>query len=95
MLKAYGAYGEKTMYGKKTVGVIRSTFVIGADGRIERAYYNVRATGMWPGCARTWPPDRGAAIRDSHDQHRGRSPTAEAQDLGSCEYGFKSHRPHR
>ena len=45
VLKAYGAYGEKTMYGKKTVGVIRSTFVIGADGRIERAYYNVRATG--------------------------------------------------
>jgi len=45
VLKAYGAYGEKTMYGKKTVGVIRSTFVVGADGRIERAYYNVRATG--------------------------------------------------
>ena len=44
-LQAYGAYGEKTMYGKKTVGVIRSTFVIGADGRVERAYYNVRATG--------------------------------------------------
>jgi peroxiredoxin Q/BCP len=43
--KAYGAYGEKTMYGKKRVGVIRSTFVIGADGTIERAYYNVRATG--------------------------------------------------
>ena len=45
VLKAYGAYGEKTMYGKKTVGVIRSTFVVGSDGRIERAYYNVRATG--------------------------------------------------
>jgi peroxiredoxin Q/BCP len=45
VLKAYGAYGEKTMYGKKMVGVIRSTFVVGADGRIERAYYNVRATG--------------------------------------------------
>jgi thioredoxin-dependent peroxiredoxin len=45
VLRAYGAYGEKTMYGKKTVGVIRSTFVIGADGKIERAYYNVRATG--------------------------------------------------
>ena len=45
VLQAYGAYGEKTMYGKKTVGVIRSTFVVGADGRIERAYYNVRATG--------------------------------------------------
>jgi thioredoxin-dependent peroxiredoxin len=43
--KAYGAYGEKTMYGRKTVGVIRSTFVVGADGRIERAFYNVKATG--------------------------------------------------
>jgi thioredoxin-dependent peroxiredoxin len=43
--QAYGAYGEKTMYGRKRVGVIRSTFVVGADGRIERAYYNVKATG--------------------------------------------------
>jgi thioredoxin-dependent peroxiredoxin len=45
VLKAYGAYGEKMLYGKKSVGVIRSTFVIGADGRIERAYYGVKATG--------------------------------------------------
>jgi thioredoxin-dependent peroxiredoxin len=45
VLRAYGAYGEKMNYGKKTVGVIRSTFVIGADGKVERAYYNVRATG--------------------------------------------------
>ena len=45
VLQAYGAHGEKTLYGKKTVGVIRSTFVVGADGRIERAYYNVKATG--------------------------------------------------
>jgi peroxiredoxin Q/BCP len=45
VLAAYGAFGEKTMYGKKTVGVIRSTFVIGADGKIEVAQYNVRATG--------------------------------------------------
>ncbi|HEY9242808.1 MAG TPA: thioredoxin-dependent thiol peroxidase [Streptosporangiaceae bacterium] len=45
VLRAYGAYGEKMNYGKKTVGVIRSTFVIGADGTIELAYYNVRATG--------------------------------------------------
>ncbi len=45
VLRAYGAYGEKMNYGKKTVGVIRSTFVIGADGKIERAYYNVRAAG--------------------------------------------------
>lgn len=45
VLAAYGAYGEKTLYGKKTVGVIRSTFVIGPDGRIEHAYYSVKATG--------------------------------------------------
>ena len=45
VLRAYGAYGEKTMYGKTTVGVIRSTFVIGADGKVSRAYYGVKATG--------------------------------------------------
>lgn len=45
VMQAYGAYGEKMMYGKKTTGVIRSTFVIGADGTVERAYYNVKATG--------------------------------------------------
>jgi peroxiredoxin Q/BCP len=45
VLTAYGAYGEKMMYGKKSVGVIRSTFVIGADGKIEHAYYGVKATG--------------------------------------------------
>src|SRR6516162_8072184 len=43
--EAYGAYGEKMLYGKRTVGVIRSTFVIGTDGVIERAYYHVKATG--------------------------------------------------
>jgi peroxiredoxin Q/BCP len=43
--RAYGAYGEKTMYGKATVGVLRSTFVIDADGKIEKALYNVKATG--------------------------------------------------
>ena len=45
VLKAYGAYGEKMLYGKKTVGVIRSTFVIDPDGKIERAQYGVKATG--------------------------------------------------
>lgn len=45
VLTAYGAYGEKTMYGKTTVGVIRSTFVVDPEGRISRAYYNVKATG--------------------------------------------------
>lgn len=45
VLEAYGAFGEKTMYGKKVTGVIRSTFVIDAEGKIEHAFYNVRATG--------------------------------------------------
>ena len=45
VLQAYGAYGEKMLYGKKTVGVIRSTFVVGADGRVEKAQYAVKATG--------------------------------------------------
>ena len=45
VLTAYGAYGEKMNYGKKIMGVIRSTFVIDADGKVERAYYNVKATG--------------------------------------------------
>jgi peroxiredoxin Q/BCP len=43
--EAYGTYGEKVTYGKKSVGVIRSTFVVGADGRIEQAHYGVKATG--------------------------------------------------
>lgn len=45
VLTAYGAYGEKQNYGRTVMGVIRSTFVIDADGRIERAMYNVKATG--------------------------------------------------
>ncbi len=45
VLDAYGAYGEKLNYGKKVMGVIRSTFVIGDDGKIENAFYNVKATG--------------------------------------------------
>ena len=44
-LEAYGAYGEKKLYGKTVVGVIRSTFVIDAKGRIEVAQYGVKATG--------------------------------------------------
>jgi peroxiredoxin Q/BCP len=45
VLTAWGAFGEKTMYGRTVTGVIRSTFVVGADGRIEVAQYNVRASG--------------------------------------------------
>jgi len=45
VLTAYGAYGEKQNYGRTVQGVIRSTFVIDEDGKIERAQYNVKATG--------------------------------------------------
>ena len=45
VLTSYGAFGEKSMYGKVVTGVIRSTFVIDAEGRIERAMYNVKAKG--------------------------------------------------
>jgi len=45
VLTAYGAYGEKQTYGRTVTGVIRSTFVIDPEGRIDRALYNVRATG--------------------------------------------------
>ncbi|MCO8272846.1 thioredoxin-dependent thiol peroxidase [Actinoplanes sp. TRM 88003] len=45
VLQAYGAFGEKNNYGKTVMGVIRSTFVIDENGVIERALYNVKATG--------------------------------------------------
>lgn len=45
VLEAWGVFGEKKMYGKTVVGVIRSTFVIDADGKVEVAQYGVRATG--------------------------------------------------
>ncbi|HEY5879647.1 MAG TPA: thioredoxin-dependent thiol peroxidase [Nakamurella sp.] len=45
VMTAYGAFGEKKQYGKTVQGVIRSTFVVGADGRIEQAWRNVKATG--------------------------------------------------
>ena len=44
VLTAWGAYGEKTMYGKTVQGVIRSTFVVDEKGRIAVAQYNVRAS---------------------------------------------------
>ena len=45
VLTAYGAYGPKKLYGKEVVAVIRSTFIVDAEGRIESAAYNVKATG--------------------------------------------------
>jgi peroxiredoxin Q/BCP len=44
-LTAYGAFGEKSLYGKTVQGVIRSTFVVDGEGRVEVAQYNVKATG--------------------------------------------------
>lgn len=43
--KKYGAWGEKTLYGKKTTGVIRSTFVVGPDGKVKKAFSNVKVDG--------------------------------------------------
>ncbi|HET7310035.1 MAG TPA: thioredoxin-dependent thiol peroxidase [Mycobacteriales bacterium] len=45
VLEAYGAWGEKKLYGKTVVGVIRSTVVLGPQGLVEHAFYNVKATG--------------------------------------------------
>lgn len=45
VMEAYGAWGEKKLYGKIVRGVIRSTFVISPTGTIEQAFYNVKATG--------------------------------------------------
>jgi peroxiredoxin Q/BCP len=45
VLNAWGAYGEKQNYGRTIVGVIRSTFIVDPDGKIEKAMYKVRATG--------------------------------------------------
>ena len=43
MLTAWGAYGEKMMYGKTVQGVIRSTFVVDEKGKIAVARYNIKA----------------------------------------------------
>jgi peroxiredoxin Q/BCP len=45
VLTAYGAWGEKKNYGRTVTGVIRSTFVIDEQGKVDRALYNVKATG--------------------------------------------------
>ncbi len=45
MLEAYGVWGEKSMYGRAYMGVVRSTFLIGADGRIAQVWRNVKVPG--------------------------------------------------
>ncbi len=44
-MEKYGAYGEKILYGKTVIGVIRSTFIIGPTGTIERTWYSVKTNG--------------------------------------------------
>jgi Peroxiredoxin len=46
VMKQYGAYGKKVMYGKETEGVIRSTFIISPDGSIKKAWKNVKLKVM-------------------------------------------------
>ncbi|WP_445222447.1 redoxin domain-containing protein [Bradyrhizobium sp. Pa8] len=45
MLEAYGAWGEKSMYGKSFLGVLRTTILLGADGKVARVWRNVRVDG--------------------------------------------------
>jgi thioredoxin-dependent peroxiredoxin len=45
VMEAWGTFGEKQLYGKLVNGVIRSTFVIDEDGKVQIAQYNVKATG--------------------------------------------------
>ncbi|MDX6350858.1 MAG: thioredoxin-dependent peroxiredoxin [Streptomyces sp.] len=45
VLEAYGAFGEKKLYGKTVTGVIRSTVIVDEEGKVEHAWYNVKATG--------------------------------------------------
>jgi peroxiredoxin Q/BCP len=45
VMDAWGAWGEKTRYGRTSVGVLRSTFLVDEQGRIQRAWHNVKADG--------------------------------------------------
>ena len=45
MAKKYGAWGEKVLYGRKTVGMIRSTFVIDGDGVVRKVFPRVKVDG--------------------------------------------------
>ena len=71
MLEAYGAWGEKSMYGRTFMGIIRTTVLIGADGRIARIWRNVRVDGHADevlAAARGLSDTRSALIRDPISQ---------------------------
>lgn len=54
VLTAWGAFGEKQLYGKTVTGVIRSTFLVDEEGKISDAQYNVRATGHVAKLRKDW-----------------------------------------
>ena len=91
-LDAYGAYGEKKLYGKTVVGVIRSTFVVGADGVCRGGSVQREGNGACREVAqgtRDLAPSEQIAVRT-----RGRSPMAEARGLGPRQCEFDSRRPY-
>jgi thioredoxin-dependent peroxiredoxin len=64
VMESWGAWGEKTRYGRTSVGVLRSTFLLDEQGRVERAWHNVKADGhaasvLTPASALTAPAQRG------------------------------------
>ena len=68
VLEAYGAFGEKKLYGKTVEGVIRSTFVVDEEGKVEQAQYNVKATGH---VAKLAPGPGSATPRRGHPSNCG------------------------
>jgi peroxiredoxin Q/BCP len=45
VIEKYGAWGEKNMYGKKSMGIIRSTVIVGPDGKVKKVYRRVKVNG--------------------------------------------------
>src|SRR3984957_15088480 len=81
VMEKYGAWGEKTMYGKKTVGTIRSTFLGGPTGKIQRAWYQ-GPTAMRPKGSRRLPRTDADPCRRGRRSPLG-SPTCRRQ-VGRC-----------
>jgi Peroxiredoxin len=74
VLTAWGAYGEKTMYGKTVQGVIRSTFVVDEKGKIAEAQYNVGLHIRQQRFRRFWPSSGELGTRNQHVSGIRRSP---------------------
>lgn len=80
--QAYGAYGERVLYGRSVVGVIRSSILIGPDSKVVHAWYNVRAHGhatrvvAWLGASRPGAAQLAGAPRRSPISHEASPETA-------------------